>query len=251
MQCPKCSGAAVFPEGLRGEKVCTKCGLVIERNSGARHFSPWSPEWPSNYDEADSATLKEWLTSLRLASCQLNIPSFPYREEAARVIRKEQRLFFQRQRFAKNKKATVAALMHLILREYGKERSIKEISQQLQLDSKLVMRQTWTLNKEIKTKKQLLRTHRKSSKDYIYEYGGKITCNSQLLNAARETLAKIPKKGGNPLAVSAGAFYYACKSEKARITKKVIGNIFGVSDRTVDMSERIIRRHITAAMATN
>jgi transcription initiation factor TFIIIB Brf1 subunit/transcription initiation factor TFIIB len=248
MQCPKCSGATVFPEGLKGERVCTKCGLVIERNSVARHFSPWTPEWPSNYNEADSATLKEWLTALRLVSCQLNMPSFPYREEAARAIRKENRLFFQSQRFAKNKRETVAALLHLILREYGKERPIKEICQQLQLDSKLVMRQTWILKKEVetKTKKQLFQTQRKSSKDYLYEYGGKIRCNSQLIFAARETLAKIPKKGGNPLSLAAGAFYYACKREKGRINKKVVGKTFGVSDRTVDTNERKIRRLITA-----
>ena len=246
MECPKCSGRTVSPEGLIGETVCTNCGLVIKENPVARRFSQWNPKWPSNYDEEDSETLKEWLTVLRLVSCQLNLPNFPFREEAARAIRKENQLFSKSQRLAKNKRAAVAALVHLILRAYGKERPIKEICQQLHLDSKLVMKQTWTLKKKIATKKQFLQTKGKSSKHYLYEYGGKMTSSNHLLITAEESLAKIKKKGGNPISLAAGAFYYACKVERAKISKQLVGKTFFISERTVDTNERKIRRLIAA-----
>lgn len=249
MQCPKCNGLTVCPEGLMGEMVCPNCGLVIKKTPAARRFSQWNPKWPSNYGEEDSETLKQWLTDLRLVSCQLNLPNFPYREEAARAIRKENKLFLKSQRLAKNKRATVAALVHLILREYGKERPVKEICQQLQLDSKLVMKQAWTLKKKIGTKKLLLQTKGKSSKDYLYEYGGKIASSNHLLLTAEECLAKISARSGNPISLAAGAFYYACKVERAKINKKLIGKTFFISDRTVDTNERRIRRLI-AAVAT-
>lgn len=246
MKCPKCSGSTVSPEGLMGETVCTNCGLVIKENPVARHFSKWNPNWPSNYDREDSETIKEWLTTLRMVSCQLNLPNFPYREEAARAIRKENQLFSKSQRLAKNKRTSIAALVHLILREYGKERSIKEICKQLQLDSKLAMKQAWTLKKKIGTKKQFLKTKGKSPKDYLYKYGGKITSSNHLLLKAEECLVKVQKNGGNPISLAAGAFYHACKLERAKINKKLIGKTFFISDRTVDTNERKIRRLITA-----
>jgi transcription initiation factor TFIIIB Brf1 subunit/transcription initiation factor TFIIB len=246
LKCPECGGTIVSPQGLLGEKVCTNCGLVVRKTLVARHFSQWTPDWPSNWGEQDSDTLKQWLTALRTVSCQLNIPNFPYREEAARLIRKEKRLFFQSQRLAKNKRATAAALLQLILREYGKERSIKNICQQLSLNSKLVMKQTWNLKENIRNKKQFLLTQKKSSKDYLYAYGGKIANSKHLLLRAEECLAKIQKKGGNPISLAAGAFYHACKVEGYKITKNVIGKAFGVSDRTVDTNERKIRRLIAS-----
>lgn len=218
----------------------------MEESPVSRRFSHWTPEWPSNYDGKDSKTLREWLTDLRVVSCQLNMPNFPYREEAARTIRRENYFFFQSQKLSKNKRETVAALLHLILREYGKERSINNICKQLCLESKLVMKQVWILKENIGTKDQFLQTSRKSSKDYLVEYGGKITNNKQLLLRAIGCLEKFQKKGGNPISLAAGAFYYACKAERARarITKKTIGATFGISDRTVDVNERKIRRHI-------
>ena len=243
MNCPECSGTTISPEGLLGEKVCPNCGLVIGEATVARHFSQWTPNWPSNWAEQDSDTLKEWLTALRMVSCQLNIPNFPYREEAARLIRKENESFFQSQRFAKDKRATVAALVQLILKEYGKECSIKRICQQLSLDGKLVLKQTWNLKKNLRAKQQL-KNQRKSSKEYLYKFGGKITCNNHLLLRAEETLAKVQRKGGNPVSLAAGAFYYACKVMRIRISKKVIGKTFCVSDRTVDTNERRIRRRL-------
>ena len=153
MGCPECRGNTVYPGGSMRERVCTNCGLVLGEAALTQMFSQWNPNWPSKWVKEDSETLKQWLTTLRIVSCQLNLPNFPYREEAARLIRTKNNLFFQCQKLAKNKRETVAALMHLILREYGKERSIKKICQQLSLNSKLVMKQTWNLKKQIKPKK--------------------------------------------------------------------------------------------------
>lgn len=246
MKCPECNGTTISPEGILGEKACTNCGLVAEESLVAQHFSQWAPKLPSNWNEQDSETLKEWLTTLRTVSCQLNIPNFPYREEVARIIRKENDSFSQSQRFTKNKKATVAALIQLILKEYGKDRSLKRICQQLTLDSKLVMKQTWILKENFRVKKKLLKMQRKSSKEYLYKYGGKITSNNNLLLKAEETLIKVQRKGGNPISMAAGAFYYACKAKGAKIAKKTIGKTFHVSHRTVDTNERKIRRFLTS-----
>lgn len=243
--CPECRGTTVYPGGSIRERVCTNCGLVLGETSPARRFSQWNPNWPSKWIKEDSETLKQWLTTLRIVSCQLNLPNFPYREEAARLIRTKNHLFFQCQKLAKNKRETVAALMHLILREYGRERSIKKICQQLSLNSKLVMKQTWNLKKQIKPKKERQPTQRKSSKKYLYKYGGELTSNNQLLLKAQETLAKVKRNGGNPKSLAAGALYYACKLNKVKITKKAIGKTFCISDRTVDTNERKIRRLIT------
>jgi transcription initiation factor TFIIIB Brf1 subunit/transcription initiation factor TFIIB len=169
----------------------------------------------------------------------------------ARLIRKENGSLFQSQRFAKNKRETVAALMQLILKEYGKERSLKRICGQLSLDSKLVMKQTWDLKANFKAKKRLLKTRRKSSKEYLYVFGGKITSDNNLLVTAEETLSKVRKRGGNPISLAAGAFYYACKVKRVRITKKVIGKTFSVSDRTVDINERRIRHLLASITRSN
>ena len=245
LKCPECSETIISPEGLSGEKVCGTCGLVAGLTYGP-YFSQWTPKWPSNWDRQDSKTLKEWLTALRLVSCQLNIPNFPYREEAARLLRKENGDLSQSHRFSKNKRETVAALLQLILNEYGKERSIKTICKQLCLDSRLVMKQIWILKENLRAKKQLLKTQRRSSKEYLYEYRGKITNNNAILLKAEETLGKVQRKGGHPISLAAGAFYYACKKHKVRITKKIIGKTFSVSDRTVDTNERRIRRFIAS-----
>ena len=246
MKCPECSGPTICPEGLVGEIVCSNCGLVVRETLATRHFSQWNPNWPSNWVEQDSDTLKKWLAALRTVSCNLNLPNFPYREEAARLIRKENQLFFQSQILTKNKRETVAALMHIVLREYGKERSIKKICEQLGLNSKLIMKQTWNLKEKLIAKKQLLQTQRKSSKDYLYKCGSKITRNDSLFLTAEKILTKFQKKGGNPISIAAGAFYYACKANKVKITKKVIGKTFSISDRTVDTNERRIRRLLAA-----
>lgn len=245
MLCPECSGTAVSPEGTVGEKVCTNCGLVIEETQVTRHHSNWNPQWPSSWSKQDSETLREWLTELRLVSCQLNIPTFPYREEAARLIRKQKHLFFQSQRLAKNKRETVAALLQLILKQYGKQQSVTTICQQLSLNKELVMKQNWNLTDQIRTKTQLLPHQTKTPKNYLYNYGTKITHNPQLLNQVQENLAKIQKKGGNPISLAAGALYYTCKKERIRITKETIGKAFSISARTVDTNERKIRRLIT------
>jgi len=245
LKCPECSGPIVFPEGISGEKVCGNCGLV-NGITYAHNFSQWTPKWPSNWNKQDSKTLREWLTALRLVSCQLNLPNFPYREEAARLLRKKNGDLSQSHRFSKNKRETVAALLQLILNEYGKERSTERICKQLGLDSKLVMKQIWILKENLRAEKKLLKTRRRSSKEYLYEYGGRITNNNEVLLKAEETLRKVKRKGGNPISLAAGALYYACKKHRVRITKKIIGKTFAVSDRTVDTNERKIRRFLTS-----
>jgi transcription initiation factor TFIIIB Brf1 subunit/transcription initiation factor TFIIB len=249
MGCPECKGQTVYSGGSIRERVCTNCGLVLEKASLAQRFSPWNPDWPSKWVREDSETLKQWLTILRTVSCQLNLPNFPYREEAARLIRTKNNLFFQRQKLAKNKREAVAALMHLILREYGKDRSIKEICQQLSLNNKLVMKQTWNLKKQIKPKKERKQTRRRSSKDYLYKFGGELTSDNQLLIKAEKTLEKVQRKGGNPKSIAAGALYYECKLNKVNITKKTIGKTFSISHRTVDTNERKIRRLVNLIAA--
>ncbi len=244
MECPKCGDSAVSPEGSNGEKVCPKCGLVLSKPFAARGFSQWTPEWHANWRENDSETLKEWLTTLRTVSCQLGVPHFPYREEAARTIRKGKHLFSQSQKFGKNKRATVAALIHLILKEYNKTRPIREICQELSLDPSLVMKQAWMLNDTVKTENRLLKIQRKTAQDYLRELGGKITYDTEILQAAQETLSKVQKKGGNPVALASGALYFAHKRAKVRVSKEEMGRTFGISARTVDTNERKIRRLI-------
>ena len=241
MKCAKCYGAIVYPEGLNGERICTKCGLVIDETPVLKSFTKWSPEWHSNWSEQDSETLKEWLTTLRAVSCQLNIPNFPYREEAARTIRMQNRLLFKSQKLSKSKRATVAALMHLILKEYDKMRSIKDISRDLSLDTSLVMKQAWILNKTLKTEKEHLKIQRKTSVDYLHENASKISVNKELFHSAESILQEIRGSGGNPLGVAAGTFYYVCK-KKTNISKEKIGETFGISARTVYSNEVRIRK---------
>ena len=241
VKCRKCDSAVIYPEGLNGEIICAKCGLVIEDTFSLRHFSQWTPEWYSNWNEQDSETLKEWLTTLRGVSCQLNIPNFPYREEAARTIRTQNRLLSKSQKLSKNKRATVAALMHLILKEYDKIRPIKEISKELSLDNKLVLKQAWILNKTINQEKNDVKIQRKTSTDYLHEKGGKIPLNKEIFSVAESTLCQVKASGGNPIGVAAGALYFACK-KKTKISKEEIGQVFGISERTVYANEARIRK---------
>ena len=208
----------------------------------AQNFIQWNPVWHSNWNENDSETLKEWLTILRTVSCQLNLPSFPYREEAARRIRKENQFFFQSQKFGKHKRATVAAILHQILRQYGKNRPLQEICKQLSLNSKLVIKQSWALNKDvIDSKRQFIDVPRKTTIDYLNEYGRKITNNTALLVEAEEILMKIRGTGGNPVALASGALYHICKNRDLKVSKVQIGQAFGISHRTVYTNEARIR----------
>ena len=242
MNCPKCSSVAVAPEGITGEKVCPTCGLVINKPLVAGGFNQWNPQWHSHWRETDSETLKEWLTTLRTVSCQLNLPRFPYREEAARTIRKGNRLLTQSQKFGKNKRATIAALIHLTLKEYDKNRPLKEIAQELGLNNTLVMKQAWILNKALADHpKQVLSIRRKSATDHLYELGGKLTSDNTLLDQAGGVLVRIRRTGGNPTALAAGALYYTCKSNRAKISKEQIGQAFQISYRTVYTNEAKIR----------
>jgi transcription initiation factor TFIIIB Brf1 subunit/transcription initiation factor TFIIB len=240
LNCPNCYGAIVYPEGLEGEKICTQCGLVIDEIPAIKGFTKYSPEWHSNWNEQDSGTLKEWLTTLRVVSCQLNLPNFPYREEAAYTIRTQNRLLFKSQKLSKNKRATVAALMHLVLKEYDKVRSIKAISKDLSLDSALVTKHAWILNKTLKTEQEHLKIQRKTAVDYLHENAAKLTVNKELFLSAESILLELRGSGGNPIALAAGALYYVCK-KKTNISKEEIGEVFGISPRTVYSNEAKIR----------
>jgi transcription initiation factor TFIIIB Brf1 subunit/transcription initiation factor TFIIB len=250
LNCQKCDGAVVYPEGLSGEKICIKCGLVIDETPAFKSFTQWAPEWYSNWNEQDSETLKEWLTTLRAVSCQLNIPNFPYREEAARTIRKQNHLLFRQQKLSKNKRVTVAALMHLILKEYDKMRPIKEISKELSLDSRSVMKQAWILNKTLNGEKEQLKIQRKTALDYLHENAGKITDNKELILEAENTLLKVKRSGGNPIGLAAGALYNACKESKTKISKEEIGEIFHISERTVYTNAARIKKLLTTFVTT-
>jgi transcription initiation factor TFIIIB Brf1 subunit/transcription initiation factor TFIIB len=243
LYCPKCQGIILFPEGLEGEKVCSRCGLVIDETPITQTFSEWAPEWHSNWDEEDSDTLKEWLTTLRAVSCQLNLPSFPYREEAARTIRAQNKTLFRLQKLSKNKRTTIAALMHIILREYNKMRPIPEISKELSLDNRAVTKHVWLLNKTLNSKeRELIRIQRKTALDYLHECVGKVTDDKRIIEQAESTLIKVRRAGGNPIGVAAGATYSACKAKKAKISKEEIGKAFHISERTVYTNEERIRR---------
>ncbi|MGA2682548.1 MAG: hypothetical protein ABSF44_12200 [Candidatus Bathyarchaeia archaeon] len=242
MKCHTCDSVIIYPEGLEGERICSGCGLVLEDTPSIRSYAQWAPEWHSNWNEEDSETLKEWLTVLRSVSCQLNIPNYPYREEAARTIRKQRHNLFKSQKLSKNKRATVAALIHLTLKEYDKLRPLKEISKELSLDPREVMKQSWLLNKTINTEKETLKTQRRTATDYLHEYAGKITEDKQLILKTDETLNRIRRSGGNPIGLAAGAFYNTCKNNKVKISKEKIGEIFHISARTVYTNEARIRK---------
>ena len=250
MKCPLCSGTAVSPDGIKGENVCTTCGLVIDNKPIVRGFNRWNLEWHSNWHPEDPETLKEWLSTLRTVSCQLKIPRFPYQEEAALKIRKTKHIFCQSQRFAKNKRETVAALMHLVLKEYNTIRPIREICKELNLDIKSVQKKAWML-KSINNKKVILKIKRRTSKDYLHEYATTITNNKEILNFAKDTLEKIRNKGGNPISLAAGALYYASKKTMQRLSKTEIGKAFHISPRTVDTNERRIRNLMTILSSKN
>ena len=244
MECPTCKGTIVSGFWPYDEEVCSACGLVLSKTSIAKglSFTQWNPQWNSNWNEDDPETLKEWLTTLRTVSSQLSLPNLPYKEEAARRIRKGKRILSQSRKFGKHKRATVAALLHLVLKQYGKNRPIQEICKQLSLDSKLVIKQAWTLYKTaIENQKGKFEIARKTSTDYLFEYGGKITSDTKLLIEAKDTLKRIRRRGGNPIALAAGSLYHICKKKKCKVSKKQIARAFGISHRTVYSNEAQIR----------
>ena len=247
MECPNCKGIIVSGFEHYEEQICSSCGLVLGRTSvtiGAT-FTHWNPQWHSNWDENDSETLKEWLTTLRTVSSQLSLPSLPYKEEAARRIRKEKRVLVQSRKFGKHKRATIAAILHIVLKQYGKNRPIKEICKQLSIDSRLVIKQAWILNKTaVEKQKNRFEITRKTSTDYLFEFGAKITSDTKLLVEAKIILKKIRRRGGNPIALAAGALYHVYKKKKLKVTKEKIAQAFGISHRTVYSNEAQIRARL-------
>jgi transcription initiation factor TFIIIB Brf1 subunit/transcription initiation factor TFIIB len=108
------------------------------------------------------------------------------------------------------------------------------------------MKQAWLLNKTLKAKKEQVKIQRITAVDYLHEFAGKITANKELILSAENTLLKIKRSGGNPVGLAAGAFYNACKKNKAKISKEKIGKTFHISPRTVYTNEVKIRKLKTA-----
>ena len=237
LKCPECQGQLISPNGIVGEIVCAACGLVIKASQFSQGFTKLVPEWYSNWNERDSITLRKWLTALRTVSCQLQIPDFPYREEAARIIRKSRTRFFHSQKLAKNKKEAVTALIYLIFRQYGEARSLKEMCESLSLDSSLVMKHTWALRKITKLKRVY------SPSDHIRYNVRKLTNNAELIKKTVNILEHLGKKSmGNPVSLAAGALYHVCKKKGINLSKDEIGRAFHISGRTVYSNEKKISK---------
>ena len=235
MKCPECLGSLITPNGKSSEIVCERCGLVIAEFQDEQGFTKWTPEWYSKWNRRDSSTLREWLTALRIVSCQLHLPDFPFREEAARVIRKRSSTIFRSQRLGKNKKEAVTALIFLILREYEKMRPLKEMCESLSLDTSLVMKHTWLLRKITKLKRIY------SPSDHLRYNAWKLTSNIELIKKAEDLLERLGKKvSGHPVSLAAGAFYHICKSMGLKFSKDEIGDVFHISGRTVYSNEKRI-----------
>ena len=73
--------------------------------------------------------------------------------------------------------------------------------------------------------------------------------NKDLLLKAESMLMEIKGSGGNPIGLAAGAFYYVCK-KKTNISKEKIGEVFGISARTVYSNEVRIRKLMTTKKKT-
>ncbi len=221
--------------------MCTQCGLVTNRTAITQTFADWTPKWKYNWDEEDSDTLRQWLTTLRTVTCKLNLPNFPYREEAARIIRLKSSALFRSQRFGKNKTEAVAALIHLVLKNYNEIRPLKDICDTLSLDERLVMKYAW----EVRKMTNLQRTF--SARDYLMRYGSELTSDPELLRKADELLVNLRREiSGNPISLAAAALYFVCQSGKTDVSKDKIGLVFHISNRTVYSNERRISRLISA-----
>jgi transcription initiation factor TFIIIB Brf1 subunit/transcription initiation factor TFIIB len=169
------------------------------------------------------------------------LPNFPYREEAARIIRLKSNVLLRSQRFGKNKTAAVTALIHLILRKYNEVRPLKEICDTIALDQRLVMKYAWAMRK-------MTNMHRTfTAQDYLRKFAWELTSDATLIQAGDDLLTNLRKEvGGNPISLAAGVFYFVCQERKIRMSKDKIGEAFHISNRTVYSNERRISRFMSA-----
>jgi transcription initiation factor TFIIIB Brf1 subunit/transcription initiation factor TFIIB len=196
-------------------------------------FTQWTPKWPSNWHTDDSETLRAWLTTLRTISCQLNIPSFPYKEEAARIIRQKRKQLFRSQRFGKNKKEAIAALLHIVLKKYNKLQPLKMICEELSLDYRLVSKYLWTMESIVGAGRRF------SAKDYLQRYAWKVTGNLDVIKKAEQLLTAVEREiSGNPISIAAGALFLISKKQKLKLSNNEIGDAFHISGRTVYSNKR-------------
>jgi len=144
-------------------------------------------------------------------------------------------MLFRSQRFGKNKREAIAALVHLILRKYNEIRPLKEICETLSLNHRLVTKYAWTM----RTMTGFHSTF--TPKDYLRKYGWRLTSNAELIQKAEQLLTSIQKEiSGNPVSLAAGAFYFVCKSRKMKMSKDEICEAFNISGRTVYSNEHRI-----------
>ncbi len=241
MKCPDCGGYLFSSNGEIGETVCITCGTVVDHSEPNYPYVEASPIWISNWSEDDSDTLIQWLTTLRTVSAQLNIPSNPYREEAARVIRKNQAKLLRSQRFGKNKRVSVTALLYLVLREYEVMRPLREMCNALSLDYKMVKGYSWDIQSKVQLKSPF------TADKYLVKNAYKLTPDIELIRTAENLLETIRKDlGGNPASLAAGTLYYVCKEKKIKISKEAVGEAFNISARTVYNNAYRINKYLEA-----
>lgn len=168
-------------------------------------------------------------------------PSFPYREEAARIIRLKSVELFRSQRFGKNKREAVTALIYIVLKKYNKMRALKDVCQTLSLDYNLVNKHVWAMY-EITDTRQPILVQESPSIHYLRTFAWNLTSDSHVIHAAETLLRKIHRGlGGNPISLAAGALYHVCKTKAPNVSKDEIGKAFKISSRTVYNGERKIR----------
>src|SRR5665647_2902622 len=98
-------------------------------------------------------------------------PKFSLQRRSCTDLKETKQLFFKITDTFKEQKSNSGSTNSLSSKEYNKVRSITDISKELLLDKKLVLRQSWILNKTL-THKRTDTMQRKTATDYLFEKGG-------------------------------------------------------------------------------